>query len=50
MSARIEAVEAGNTKAEYCMMIEGKRGYLLKRERAFDGSYLVVAGLRVVFA
>ena len=34
----------GNKRAKYCMM-EGKRGYLLERARACDGSYLVVAGL-----
>ena len=49
MSARVEAVEVGNNEAEYCMM-EEKREYLIKRERAFDGSYLVVAGLGIVFA
>lgn len=49
MSARTEAVEEGNMKAEYCMM-EEEGGCLLKRKRAFDGSYVVVAELEVRFA
>ena len=43
MSARVEAIEAGSNRAEYCM-IEGKRGCVLKGERVFDGSYPMVAG------
>ena len=49
MSARVKAVEVGNNRAEYYMM-EGKRGDSLEIGRAFDGSYLIVAGLGIVFA
>ena len=42
--ARVKVVEVGNNRAE-CYIMEGKRGYPLEIVRAFDGSYLVVAGL-----
>ena len=50
MAATTEVVEEGNMEAEYRMMKKEGGIFARKRERAVDGSYLVVAGLEVRFA